>query len=191
METLERKYCHFHKIFIIASLCASDCCQWCDRIGPIYWNVYVINLTNFSSLAAPEVVNMTSSCAASDENFIKMATFIFQCLHQHGASLGCSIICKSRSSWWRHQMETFSVLLVLCTGNSQVTGEFPSQRPVTRSFDVFFDLRPNKQLSKQSRRRWFETPLRLLWRHCNAGRKLLWSSQSHFHVNTISANELS
>ena len=33
-----------------------------------------------------------------------------------------------------------------------VTGGFPSQRPVTRSFDVFFDLRLNKQLSKQSRR---------------------------------------
>ena len=38
--------------------------------------------------------------------------------------------------WWRHQMETFSVLLALCAGNSPVTGEFPTQRPVTRSFDV-------------------------------------------------------
>ena len=26
--------------------------------------------------------------------------------------------------------------------------EFPTQRPVTRSFDVYFDLRPNKRLSK-------------------------------------------
>ena len=40
-------------------------------------------------------------------------------------------------TWWRHQMETFSALLALCEGNSSVTGEFPSQRPVTRSFDVF------------------------------------------------------
>ena len=38
-------------------------------------------------------------------------------------------------------MEVFSALLALCAGNSPVTGEFPSQRPVTRSFDVFFDLR--------------------------------------------------
>ena len=30
------------------------------------------------------------------------------------------------------------------------TGEFPARRPVTRSFDVFFDLRLNKRLSKQS-----------------------------------------
>ena len=37
-------------------------------------------------------------------------------------------------------------VLALCTGNSPVTGEFPSQRPVTRSFDVFFDLRLNTQL---------------------------------------------
>ena len=38
----------------------------------------------------------------------------------------------------------------LCAGNSPVNGEFPSQRPVTRSFDVFFDLCPNKPLIKQS-----------------------------------------
>ena len=44
---------------------------------------------------------------------------------------------------------------------------FPSQRPVTRSFDVFFDMGLNQWLSKQSRRRWFETPSRSLWRHCN------------------------
>ena len=38
------------------------------------------------------------------------------------------------NSWWRHQMKTFSALLALCAGNSPVTGEFPSQRPVTLSF---------------------------------------------------------
>ena len=44
-------------------------------------------------------------------------------------------------TWWRHKMETFSALLAICAGNSPVTGEFHAQRPVTRSFDVFFDLR--------------------------------------------------
>ena len=44
-------------------------------------------------------------------------------------------------SWWRHQMEIISALLALCVGNSPVPGEFPSQRSVTRSFDVFFHLR--------------------------------------------------
>ena len=57
--------------------------------------------------------------------------------------------------WWRHQMEIFSALLALCAGNSPATGEFPSQRPVTRSSDVFFDLRPNKRLSKQWWGWWF------------------------------------
>ena len=40
-------------------------------------------------------------------------------------------------------MEIFSALLAICAGNSPVPGEFPTQRPVTRSFDVFFDLRLN------------------------------------------------
>ena len=67
---------------------------------------------------------------------------------------------------WRHQMETFSALLAICAGNSPVTGEV-LQRPVTRSFDVYFYARPNKRLSTQSWRWWFETPLRPLWRHSN------------------------
>ena len=56
-------------------------------------------------------------------------------------------------------------LLGICAGNSPVTGEFPAQRPMTRSFDVFFDLPLNKQLSKQSWGWWFETPSRPSWRH--------------------------
>ena len=60
-----------------------------------------------------------------------------------------------------------SALLAICAGNSPVPGEFPAQRPVTRSFDVFFDLRLNKRLSKQSWGWWFETPSRPLWRHHN------------------------
>ena len=47
-------------------------------------------------------------------------------------------------------METFSALLAFCAGNSQVTAEIPSQGPVTWSFGVFFDMRLNKRLSKQS-----------------------------------------
>ena len=70
-------------------------------------------------------------------------------------------------SWWRHQMETFSALLALCAGNSPVPGEFPTQRPVTRSFDVYFDLHSNKRLGKQSWGWWFETLSWSLWRHRN------------------------
>ena len=68
---------------------------------------------------------------------------------------------------WCHQMETFSALLAICAGNSPVAGEFPAQRPVTRSFDVYFNLPLNERLSKQSWEWWFETPSRPLWRHRN------------------------
>ena len=71
------------------------------------------------------------------------------------------------SSWWRHQMEAFSALLAICAGNSLVPGEFPTQRPVTRSFDVFFDLRLNKWLNKQGWSWWFETLSRPLCCHRN------------------------
>ena len=81
-------------------------------------------------------------------------------------------------SWWRHQMETFSALLALCAGNSPVTGEFPAQRPVMRSFDVFFDLCLNKQLSKQSWGWWSETPPSSLLRHCNV-MHLWWCACTH------------
>ena len=72
-----------------------------------------------------------------------------------------------RNTWWRHQMETFSALLAICAGNSPVPGEFPAQKPVTRSFDVFFDLRLNKRLSKQWWGWRFETLSSPLWRHSN------------------------
>ena len=80
-------------------------------------------------------------------------------------------------TWWRHQIDAFSALLAICAGNSPVPGEFPAQRPVTRSFDVFFDLHPNKRLSKQWRGWWFETLSCPLWRHRNA--------YDCFHVSKI------
>ena len=52
-------------------------------------------------------------------------------------------------------------------GNSLVPGEFPTQRPVTRSFDVFFDLRMNKWLSRQFWGWWFEMLSCPLWCRCN------------------------
>ena len=79
------------------------------------------------------------------------------------------------TSWWRHQMETFSALLTLGGGGggySPVTGEFSSQRLVTRSFDVFFDLRLNKRLNKPTWGWWFETPSRSLWRQGNVKFKI-------------------
>ena len=71
-------------------------------------------------------------------------------MEMHLKMLSDSKMLVIEFSWWRHQMEIYSALFALCAGNSPVTGEFPAQRPVTRSYDVFFDLRLNKRLSKQS-----------------------------------------
>ena len=94
---------------------------------------------------------------------------------------------------------TFSALLDFCAGNSAVPGEFPAQRPVTWSFDVFFDLCPNYRLSKQSWGWWFDTPLRSLWRHNNEvtdwqeRRSLFWISISTSPTKrqciTVTSNE--
>ena len=90
----------------------------------------------------------------------------------HVGPMNFAIRAVTRSSRWRHQMETFSALLAICAGNSPVPGEFPTQRPVTRSFGVFLDLRLNKRLRKQSWGWWLETLSRPLWRHCNAFGKI-------------------
>ena len=80
-----------------------------------------------------------------------------------------------RMNWWTPGKELFVTssngnifrLTGHLCGNSPVPGEFPAQRPVTRSFDVFFDLRLNKWLSKQSWGWWSETLSYPLWRHRN------------------------
>ena len=89
------------------------------------------------------------------------------CVTMSCVCLMCCFYLKGIRPWWRHQMETFSALLAICAGNSPVPGEFPAQRPVTRSFDVFFELRLNEQSNKQSWGWRFETRSRSLWCHCN------------------------
>ena len=75
--------------------------------------------------------------------------------------------CSDLNDMMTSSIRNIFPLLALCEGNSPVSGEIPSHRPVTRtgSFDVFFFyLRLNTRLSKQSRRQWLETPSRSLWR---------------------------
>ena len=73
--------------------------------------------------------------------------------------------------WYIYMMTSsngnLSALLAICAGNSLVTGEFPAQRPLTRSTDVFFNLCLNERSGKQSWSWWFETQCRPLWRHSN------------------------
>ena len=74
--------------------------------------------------------------------------------------------CCSLSMMTSSNGNIFRVTGPLC-GEFTGPGEFPTQRPVTRSFDVFFDLRLNKRLSKQPWSWWLQTPSWSLWRHCN------------------------
>ena len=90
------------------------------------------------------------------------------CGHPHfGGGRSFTLGNKERSivinSMMTSSNGTFSALLALCELNSPVIGEFPEQKQLTRSFDVFFDLRLNKRLSKPSRPQQFETPSRSLW----------------------------
>ena len=109
----------------------------------------------------------------------------------HRKEVGCQVTNtnvddegKIKFAWWRNQMKTFSALLAICAGKSSVPGEFPAQRPVTRRFHVFFHLRLNKPLSKQSWGWWFETLSRPLWRHCN-GLICIWK------VLSVTCNKMS
>ena len=91
------------------------------------------------------------------------------------------LCAKSTSDWWIFPQKGLlcgDFMMTSSNGNIfRVTGplcreftcpgEFPAQRPVTRSFDVFFDLRLNKRLCKQPWGWWFERLSRPLWRHCN------------------------
>ena len=97
--------------------------------------------------------------------------------------MSCSLLIP----WWRHQVETFSALLALCAGNSPVTREFPTQRPVTRNFNAFFDLCLNRRLSKQWLGWWFETQSRPLWRQCYATQQIGVHETllCYIHVRTI------
>ena len=119
-----------------------------------------------SCILAGDSVHSKRKCAINKMCYNSINTQHPNGAYRWGWSLP-SLVPKLTLPWWRHQMDTFSALLAPCAGNSSVTGEFPAQRPVTWSFDVFFYLCPNQLLSKQGRHQWFEMPSCLLWRHCN------------------------
>ena len=78
--------------------------------------------------------------------------------------LNMMLLCTSLP-WWRYQMETFPRYWPFVRGIHRSPVKSPHKTP--RCFDVFFDLRLNKRLSKQSWGWWFMTPSHILWRHCN------------------------
>ena len=121
-------------------------------------------VTHFSDAYMQQLVNQSS---------FKVLSLVT--LELRYSIISCNIIFTSMMT---SSNGDISALLAICAGNSPVPDEFPTQRPVTRSFDVFFDLRLNKRLSKQWWGWWFETLSRPLWRHrnvdnCNAIRPRL------------------
>ena len=119
-------------------------------------NTFFFHKTSLENIIC-EMAAILSTGEISKQNAHEVKQFL--------SRIGAALLTKI--TWWRHQMETFSALLAICAGNSPVTGEFPTQRPVTRSFDLFFGLRLNKRLRKQSWGWWSETLSRPLWRQCN------------------------
>ena len=106
--------------------------------------------------------------------FFDMAPRLFQKVESLTFQKIYGGICHLKWYRWTNFMDLahglngniFRVTGPLC-GEFTGTGEIPAQRPVTRSFDVFFGLRLNKRLSKQPWGRWFKTPSWSLWRYCN------------------------
>ena len=94
------------------------------------WNDAVICYVNVHSIITQQVVNLFL--------IILSVLWIFIATENRGSFYAEIPISQYVETWWRHQMETFSALLDLCARNSPVIGEFPSLKPVTRSFSVFF-----------------------------------------------------
>ena len=91
-------------------------------------------------------------------SYISSTIYIYQLVCILQMELYALFVCPFDLLPWYHNIDkivieldimmtstngNMSALLAICAGNSSVIGEFPAQRPVTRSFDVFFDLRPN------------------------------------------------
>ena len=93
----------------------------------------------------------------NDDDLLAWLYWLLEACECYGCSVEIRMMTFSNGN-------IFRVTGHLC-GEFTGPGEFPAQRPVTRSFDVFFDLRLNKRLSKQSWGWWFETPPHPLWRH--------------------------
>ena len=149
----------------------------------IFWTTRIPTSTGYFGLVDPIDITFRNSVVVIPLKEDVMAHMGCYCHAVWTVLYRCPCVYVS---WWRHQMETFSALLAICAGNSPVPGEFPAQRPVRRSFGVFFDLRLNKRLSKQSWGWWFETPSRSLWRHCNGMCNCVYypnSKLNFVHVN--------
>ena len=152
-------------------------CQRCEPVHITTSSDFAINCKSYDlhlihRRCFPTCMRMTLSCALLINHMsILDRAFAWPVQHLWAPLLRTSAIlwigkyqqvhCKNHFMVTSSNWSIFRVTGPLCR-------EPPSQRPVKRSFGVFFDLRLNKHLSKHSRRWWFETPSPVLWRHCKA-----------------------
>ena len=110
-----------------------------------------------------------------EEYSYNISTFRMQNVGQFNRAL----VCVAKNKTWWNMMKSSNGNIFRVTG--LLWGEFTGHRPVTRSFHVFFYLRPNDRLDKQSWGWWFETPSCSLWCHSNVC----------FEIQTISFKSVS
>ena len=132
--------------------------------GPYWWQVSIVSGNDLVPPGSTILFSLYASCIVSNFDFQRTTWLLKVQTHNLKENIQASVMTSSNGN--------ISASLALYAWNSPVTGELPSQRPLTRSFDVFFDLRLNKRPGKQSGGWWFETPLRPLWRHCNVASTL-------------------
>ena len=122
--------------------------------GRLVAETEIVTLIKSSLLAAPKLVKKATS------SVVNMTTSDFTRLFLSNWSLTHDDVIK-----WEHFPRYWPFVRGIhrCPVNSPHKGQY-------RRALMFFDMRLNKLLGKQSRRRWFETPSRSLWRHCKKQR---------------------
>ena len=142
-------------------------------------------ISTHSILFHDSFTHTPSDCLTKTRTTVPMQSF----LKKWYGKVDRRVTTISHIKYWSVMMtlSNGSIFRVIVTlwGESAGSGGFPSRWPVTRSFDVSFDLRLNKWLSTRSRRLWFETPSHLLWRHCN-GEDISWDVHKERHVELCS-----
>ena len=152
-----------------------SCYLFCS--GHLWWLVYQIRPHNwqFWQFKGTQSTFLVVKPEWSGRTWSILCLLIHRC----PARPGCLMMTSSNGNFFR-------VTGPLC-GEFTGPGEFPTQRPVTRSFDAFFDLRLNKRLSKQPWGWWFDTSSWSLWRHCNV---LSWYGLRRKHDSLSSTRKV-
>ena len=152
----ERSFLRHNYVFIMYSVC------W---VNPLHWHFIVIIFVSIPVIWRLGGVISEIYIWFHNNDLYKMIGSLCQNL-THFSLVTPYGVRDLLSMMTSTNGNIFRVTGPLC-GEFTGPGEFPVQRPVAGIFDVFFDLRLNKQLSKQSWGWWFETPSWSLWRHCN------------------------